>query len=462
MRPFDNRDKIGYLFGDFGNDFFFFYISAYLMLFYTDVVGLSPVTVGTIFIAARIWDAFADVLWGRFIDSRPATKRGKFRPWILRMFLPMIIFGVLTFTYFPNMDINTHMIYSLLTYVVWGTLYSTVNIPYGSMASVISTDPIERASLSTFRSMGSSLGGIAIGLIVPLVVFVNNKPVGSRFTKLAVVFAICATICYLLCYYLCIERVKTQVGVKQKFDFKVTAKGIVRNRGLISLIFAALAVIFATLLSQGLNSYLFKDYFQNTIALTVAGVVTVLPILIIAPAVSTIVKKFGKKESAAIGVLLSAIIFLLMFLLPIRSPWVFITFLFFGGLGVGFFNATIWAFITDVVDYQEYLTGTREDGTIYSVYSFSRKIGQALSGGLSGFALAAIGYISVPKGQPAVVQTPEVANSIKGLATLGPAICYFVIFIILQFWYPLGKGKLSELQAYLKEKHTGDDKLKPL
>lgn len=456
MKKFGIQDKIGYMFGDFGNDFFFYFISSFLMLFYTDVVGLNAAAVGVIFIVARVWDAFADVTWGRFIDSRLVTEQGKFRPWIRRMFLPLVVFGVFTFTYFPGMDNNAHLIYSFVTYLIWGTLYSTVNIPYGSMASVITTDPLERSALSTFRSMGSALAGVLIGLVVPLAIFVNGKPSGSRFTTIAIVFAVAASICYLLCYYLCIERVQAPVGTKQKLDFKVTLKGITENRALLSITVAALVLVLSNLLGTGLNAYLFKDYFHNTAALTLAGVVsaTALPILIVAPFVSAIVKHLGKKESAAIAVLVSSIIFLLMFLLPFHNPWVFVGFLFVGGLGVAFLNTTIWAFITDVIDYQEYLTNTREDGTIYSFYSFARKIGQALSGGVSGFSLAAIGYISVPKGQPPVVQTAAVASGIKSLATLGPAICYFIVFLVLQFWYPLNKRRLIELQAHLKEKHA--------
>jgi GPH family glycoside/pentoside/hexuronide:cation symporter len=201
-----------------------------------------------------------------------------------------------------------------------------------------------------------------------------------------------------------------------------------------------------------MNSYLFKDYFHNTKALTLAGVVSVGCTLLVAPFVATITKKIGKKEASGYTVLFSSVMYLLMFLLPIHNAWVFVGLMFLAGIGVGFFNTVIWAFITDVIDYQEYLTGTREDGTIYSFYSFARKIGQAVAGGLSGFALAAIGYISTPKGQPAIVQTDAVANGIKAFATLTPAICYFIVFLILRFWYPLTKAKLTELEQNLAKK----------
>ena len=137
MRKFGTRDKFGYLFGDFGNDFFFMLVLAFLMVFYTDVLHLNPAAVGGLFVVARLWDAFADIAWGRFIDTRKTGKNGKFRPWVLRMSFPLVITGVLMFVYIPGMSDGFYLAYAYVTYIVWGTLYSTVNIPYGSMASVI-------------------------------------------------------------------------------------------------------------------------------------------------------------------------------------------------------------------------------------------------------------------------------------------------------------------------------------
>ena len=148
-RPFGMKDKLGYLFGDFGNDFFFILVAAFLMVFYTDIFHINPAQVGLLFMVARLWDAFADMTWGRFIDTRKATKNGKFRPWIFRMSVPLVISGVLMFVTIPGMSDGFYLAYAYVTYIIWGTLYSTVNIPYGSMASVITADPVERTSLSS-------------------------------------------------------------------------------------------------------------------------------------------------------------------------------------------------------------------------------------------------------------------------------------------------------------------------
>lgn len=452
MNKFGFKDKIGYMFGDFGNDFFFIFVASFLMLFYTDVMGISGTIVGLLFLGARIWDAVMDVTWGRFIDSRAAGKNGKFKPWMMRMAFPLVIFGVLMFTKIPGMSDRFYLIYAFATYIIWGSLYSTVNIPYGSMASVITSDPTERASLSTFRSIGASIAGVVTSVVVPLVVFVNNKADAGRFSLIAIVFAVLAMICYSLCYFLSTERIVNH-GEEKKLYWKVTLAGMKRNRPLISLICAALVLLISTMLCSSMNAYMFKDYFHNTKALSIAGLISGVTPILIAPFIAPIIKKFGKKESASVSVLVAAISYFLLFLLPISNVNVFLGIMFVGYLGIGLFNTTIWAFVTDVIDYQEYLTDTREDGTIYSMYSFARKIGQAIAGGLSGAALSAVGYVA-----GASAQTEQVSASIKSFATLTPAIAYLIVFLILTFIYPLNKKELEELTKNLRERHETKSK----
>ena len=125
VRPFGLRDKIGYLLGDFGNDFSFMLVSGYLMVFYTDVFGISAAAVGTLFLIARFWDAVTDVIWGRFIDSRKTTPNGKFKPWIFRMSIPLVITTILLFTYIPGMSDGFYLAYAYVSYMLWAALYGT-------------------------------------------------------------------------------------------------------------------------------------------------------------------------------------------------------------------------------------------------------------------------------------------------------------------------------------------------
>jgi len=216
VRPFGMRDKFGYLFGDFGNDFFFMLVLSFLMVFYTDVFHISAATVGILFMIARLWDAIADVTWGRFIDSRKTGKHGKFKPWIFRMSFPLVISGVLMFVKIPGMSDGFYMAWAFVTYIVWGTLYSTVNIPYGSMASVITEDPVERTSLSTWRTMGAMMASLLINVLAPLIVFVDNKIDANRMVMAAAIFGVLALTCYMACIKLTTERVVAPEHPKEK------------------------------------------------------------------------------------------------------------------------------------------------------------------------------------------------------------------------------------------------------
>ena len=162
-------------------------------------------------------------------------------------------------------------------------------------------------------------------------------------------------------------------------------------------------------------------------------------------------KKIGKKEASAAAVLFAAGVYAVLYALRLKNPWIFCLFVMFGNLGTGLFNLLIWAFITDIIDYQEVVTGERNDGTIYAVYSFSRKLGQALAGGLGGWLLQAIGYQSSAAGET-VVQTEQVLRSIYSVATIAPALCYLAVGMILLLWYPLNRQKVKENTEYLKAK----------
>lgn len=452
MRPFGMRDKLGYLFGDFGNDFFFLLVASFLMVYYTDVYGISPAFVGVLFLIARLWDAVADVSWGRFIDTREAGKNGKFRPWIFRMSFPLVISGVLMFVHIPGMSTGFYEAYAFVTYIVWGTLYSTVNIPYGSMASVITNDPVERASLSTYRTIGATLAGLVINAVGPLIVFVDNKADADRFFMAACLFGLLSISCYMACYKLSTERIVAPKGSAEKMNLKKTFKGLVKNKPLMSILFVSLMFMVNMMMVGAVNVYLFKDYFASAATLGLVSVGQTIAVLLIAPFVKPLTKKFGKKEMSIVGLTISSVVYFILYFLKDIDATTFVVFTFFGNIGFALFNTVIWAFVTDVIDYQEYLTGMREDGTVYSVYSFARKVGQALAGGIGGVALAAVGYDSMRE-----TQTQAALDGIHMLATLVPAVVYLACLLILVFFYPLNKKRLAEMVDNLAAKRAAKE-----
>ena len=438
VRPFGWRDKVGYMFGDFGNDFTFLFASTFLMIFYTKVLGISMGLVGTLFLTARCIDAFTDVTMGRIVDRMNPKKDGRFRPWLRRMCAPVAISSFLMYqSSLAGASMTVKVIYMFVTYILWGSIfYTSINIPYGSMASVLSADSDDRAALSTYRSVGATLAGLIIGVG------------GPRFTLIAGIFSLGAIGCYLLCYFMTTERVKiAPTHHEEQVSFKETVKALVSNRALLGIIAAAILLLLASLMTQSVNQYVFVDYFKNKEALAVMSIAGILPMLLMAPFTVPITRKYGKKEVGAVGCILGGIASLLMFVLQVKSAAVYIAISVIGYFGFGFFNLIIWAFITDIIDDQEVRTGKREDGTIYAVYSFARKIGQALSGGLGAYALALVGYDSSVQ-----VQTAEVAGGIYNVATLVPGILYIGVGLCLIFIYPLNKKKVEGNIAILKER----------
>ncbi|WP_461213719.1 MFS transporter [Lacticaseibacillus sp. GG6-2] len=452
------RDKIGYMFGDLGNCFIMGLTNAFLMIYYTNVLGITAGTIGLLFLITRIIDAFADVTIGRLSDITPLTKQGRFRPWLRVMKYPFCLIGIIVFLpVVHNFPMSMRILYVFVTYLFRGVFLSCFNIPYGSLASAISSDPDDRASLSIYRSVGSAVGAGATGFILPLLVYntaANGQQIlsGDRLFYAAIGCAILSFICYNLLYIMTTERVR--VVKKEKVPLSKLIKTMFTNRPLMSLIFADLVVVLCTSLQSAMTTYLFTDYFHNNKALSIALLFTYGTTVALAPFAKWLNSKFGKKEASTVALFFAATLYLIMFFVHIHSAWIYLIFLLLATFGVAMFNLMIWAFITDVIDYHQYHSGYREDGTVYGVNSLARKIAQALAGGTSGFLLALIGYQSSHTGGAA--QTSMVTNRIYMLATLVPCVLLFIAAVILKFWYPLTKEKIGTVDAELRRINAGD------
>lgn len=452
VRPFGFKDKIGYMFGDFGNDFTFILSSSYMLKFYTDVMGIHAGVVGVLMMAARFVDAFTDVAMGQIVDRSKPTKDGKFKPWLRRMCGPVAISSFLVFqSGFANMPYLFKVVWMIVTYILWGSIfYTSINIPYGSMASAISADAKDRASLSTWRSIGSTLASLVIGVGTPLFAYetVNGNTIlsGNRMTIIAGVFSVMAVICYMLCFKLATERVEVPQN-NTKFNFGDLMKSLVTNRSLIGIIAAAILLLLVMLTMQGMNAYLFPNFNGNVAAQSVAALAGSLVMLVVcAPLATKLSAKYGKKELAIGSCLFGAVVYLICWVLKPENPYTYVVFYVVANIGVGFFNMVIWAMITDVIDDAEVKNGVREDGTIYSVYSFARKLGQALSSGMIGALLSVIGYSA------ATAFNPEVVNGIFNMTCIIPAIGFVGIALVLMFLYPLSKNRVEANILELKKR----------
>ena len=455
-KPFGIKDKLGYMFGDFGNDFTFILASMLMMKFYTDVMGVSAALVGTLMMVARFVDAFTDVTMGQIVDRSKPTAAGKFKPWLLRICGPVAVASFLIYaSWFANMGMGFKIAYMFVTYLLWGSVcYTAINIPYGSMASAISANPEERASLSTFRTMGGALAGLCIGVLLPIIIYdkVGDVQVMNG-GKVAVASGICsvaAVVCYILCYKMCTERVKIEQKT-EKFDFGKLLKGLATNKALIGIVLSSICMLLVQLTASTLQGYVYPDYFGNVAAQSVATLAAMLPTFILAAFIGKIQAKFGRKELSIAGGVWGAVIFIIMYFMHITNPWVFAGVYTLGYCGLTIGQLICWAMITDVIDDTEVQTGSRSDGEIYSVYSFARKMGQAASSGVAGALLTAIGYVS----GSTVGQTEAVKEGIYTLSCLVPGIGFLLLAVITWFFYPLSKKRVDENVKILEAKRAG-------
>ncbi|WP_257181396.1 MFS transporter [Corynebacterium cystitidis] len=458
VRPFGLRDKVGYMFGDFGNDFTFILQSTFFMIFYTNVVGINPAHVGTLLLVARIVDGFTDIGVGVIVDRLPNKKVGfKFKRWIKWIAIPVAVASALMYMSFVA-DFDSYgakLTWMVATYFLWGSItYTMINIPYGSMASVISSDPDDRAHLSVWRSTGATLANLAITTTLPLIVYVTNEAgvsilSGQRMMWSAIVCSILAVLCYMILYSLVTERVvQSEETASQQVGIGKMLGSVVSNRALLGLIVAALVLLLSMMFLMGMLGYLFTSYFGDGRLQSPASFAGLFPALILIVVAPWLAKKFGKAEVGIVSMLLMGVVMLVAYFLKIENAWVWIAFYAVGMFCINVFNFLIWAFITDVIDYQEVRTGHRDDATVYAVYSWARKLGQAFAGFLVGATLGWVGF-DADAATEGVQQSQEAIDGIYMLANVLPGVGGILVALALIFLYPLKKKKVAENVAIL-------------
>ena len=407
---------------------------------------------------ARIVDACTDIGMGRICDRSKDTKNGKFKPWILRMCGPVAIFSFLMYqSALSDIPYAVKIAYLFVTYILWGSVfYTAVNIPYGSMASAISPDPGDRQSLSTFRTMGGALAGAVVTAGIPLIAYdkINGNDIlnGPRFTIIAGACSVFAIICYLLCYNMCTERVKVTVTAEQ---LKRNSVGVMfvnafKNRALISLIVASILMLIAQLTLQQMANYVFPNYYGNAKAQTLSMVMMGVGMVVAAFSAKPLANRFGKAEIGAVSNFAAGILCIVLYFVRPQNVFVYAAFQMVSWIGLGVFQIVAWALVTDVIDYSEIKNGIREDGAVYGMYSFARKLGQAATSGLVGGLLTLVGY------EQSTAFDPAVKEGIFDIATLVPAVGFLLLAVVLWFWYPLHKKQVDHVVSVLKEKHQND------
>lgn len=451
-------EKIGYGFGDMASSMFWKLFGAYLMVFYTDVFGLSAAVVGTMFLVTRIWDAFVDPVVGVVAD-RTESKWGKFRPFLLWLAVPFGVIGVLTFTT-PDMGATAKIVYAFVTYSLMMVVYSAINVPYASLLGVMSPDPKDRNVLSTFRMAFAYLGSFAALFFFMKVVEyfggATDSPIEtqqSAWTKAVSCFAVVCVLLFLGCFLLTRERIRPIKAEENSVSDDL--KDLVKNRPWWILLGAGVAALVFNSIRDGATVYYFKYFieesdankvgiFGSTFALSalylgLGQLANIIGVVLAAP-VSNII---GKKNTYLGAMALATVLSVIFYWFDKDQLTLIFVFQILISICAGAIFPLLWSMYADCADYSELTTGNRATGLIFSSSSMSQKFGWAIGSAVTGWLLAAFGF------QPNMAQSPETIDGIKMCLSLLPAVgtILSVAFIAA---YPLSEKKVAEIATKLE------------
>ncbi len=460
-------EKIGYGLGDMSSSMFWKLFGAYLMIFYTDVFGISAAVVGTMFAVTRVWDSFFDPVVGAVAD-RTSSRWGRFRPYLLFLAVPFGVIGILTFLT-PPFGQTGKIVYAFITYALMMMVYSAINVPYASLLGVMSPDPTDRNTLATYRMTFAYLGSfLALLLFMPLVnAFGGGNSGGPMLGWLTapqagwlMAVGVIAVVCVLLflgCFALTKERVRP---VRQgKTSLKTDLRDLLHNRPWWILLGAGVASLVFNSIRDGATVYYFKYYVDETavgsisflglpfvlsgLYLAVGQAANILGVILAAPVSNRIGKRRTFMAAMAVASALSVAFFWLGKdqLVPIFILQALIS------VCAGSIFPLLWSMYADCADYSELQTGNRATGLIFSSSSMSQKFGWAFGTAITGWMLAQFGF------QANAVQSAETLQGIRMFLSLLPAVGAFLSLVFIYF-YPLSEQKMRQITHELEEKRT--------
>ena len=450
------RDKLGYAFGDLASCLVFGLTQSVLNKYYTDVLEISVLHVMVMTIIARIWDAVNDPIWGRIIDRAQRKSDGRYRRWLKIFSLPVALAAVLMFLDVRGLAASGRLAWIYVTYILFGMLYTCINIPYGSLAQVITSDDKERSSLSVFRSIGSTFGAMP-AMVLASLCYVTLADGSKQMSYSRVFIGVCviAALCvvfYLLCYRWTKERVISEPAPREKGQTAKVVGTLLKSRPFMAVSLASMLFLAAQMFGQGYNSYLFHHYFERPELTMLPTVFQYLPVAVIMFFATKLGNRFGRREVCSWGVLLAAAFYLVLFLLAllgITNVWLYLLANLMAGIGTAFLFLLVWVLATDAIDYNKVRYGLNDEATSYAFYSFMRKLGQTVATILINVPLLRIGYNGSELKTEGL--SPEKLKTMYNYSVMIPAVLFLIVFVILRFFNPLSRKKVEELQIRKQE-----------
>ncbi len=452
IRPFGWQDKLGYAMGDMGCGFSFQLVSSFMQLFYLQYIGISPNDYAVIILISKAFDAVNDVVIGNLVDTKRLGKKSKYMPWIIAGGLMLLIFNAMIFAPITSLPYAGKYAWCLISYCLWSIAYTMVNVPYGSLHSVITDKPNERTALSTFRSIGAALPAVVIMIVLPSIVYnkVENPETGiteeilkgEMLLPVALVMSVIAFVTLWGTTRLVKERVQREdtganaTGMKAIFS---AVHSFFTNRAMLGATIATVASVALFNSTMSLNNMVFQYFFKDTSKVGMAMIGSYAPMIIFMAFVGKLTAKYGKKNVIVSAMLIGAVSGLVSIFVPMSGDMtgmlIYIVCLMGLNLGNTVFQISVWAIVADCIEVSYRKTGKSEEGSLYALYSFFRKLAQGIGQAVVSWGLIAIGFI---EGEGAV-QAADFGDKVKSLYFVVLAAGSLIAFLAMKFIYNISK-----------------------
>ena len=460
-RKFGVRDNLAYAAGDLGCNMSFA-LKNTVQIFWTQYMGVSLAAMGVLMLIVQVWDAINDPIIGSMVDADKRTyKRNKFLQYIWVGSIGLLVAGAAMFLPFPNAPMVLKYVLFVVGYILWDAFYTIANVPYGSLLSLITNDPGDRAMLSSFRSVGSMVGNMLPMAILPFLIYdSNNELKGNTVFWAALIMGGIGFLCFQFMIKNTVIRVETEVKCNEeeapKFNVFKAFGSFMKNRAAVGATLAPVGMFIGMYGSSYATTAMFQSYFHNSQISGVMQIIQMLPMFAFMPFVRKIVAKFGKKEAVTFGTIIALAGYVLLLILPItpdnKGMFMWVGGQLIAGIGGGIYQCVSWSLMADAMDYGEWKFGVREEGTTYALHSFFRKLAQGVGPSLGLFVAAALGFVEANGGN----QTFEVALRMRYQAAAFYVVSGLIQFVGLALVYNLDKKTLAKVQDDLAARKTAN------
>ena len=457
-RKFGLLDKVSYAAGDFGCNMSFA-LKGTLTIYWTQFMGINQILMAGLLLLVQVWDAINDPLIGSMVDAdRRHYKRNKFLAYVNAGGIGLTVAGALCFLPFPGLPEVAEAIMFVAGYILWDAFYTVANVPYGSLLSLITDDPIERSQLSTWRSVGAMIANIGTSILLPMLIYdASNALMGERIFWIALLMGGLGLICFQFMVRTTVVRIDTEVKTGEeipKFNFFKAMLNFVRNRAALGATLSAISMFLGMYGASTATQVLFQAYFKNAQISGLMAMVSYVGMFAFLPFIKPLVSKVGKKEMCTIGAAINVAAYVLMFLLPItpdaQGLILYVVCQLLAAVGNGFGQCVAWALMADAMDYEEWKYGERNEGTTYALYSFFRKLAQGVGPSLGIVLATAVGYnATLQQNQPAEVAL-NMRYLVPGMYLLGAVLALVAYGLV----YNLDRKTLATMTKELEERHA--------